>query len=133
MEKKIGKQTLIFENVNVIQGYTVAGPKEKAGHLGDTFDYCLADDKFGEKSFEKAECKMFKKAIDGVIEKANYSADDIDTMLGGDLLNQIVSVSFAMRAYKTSFLGLYNACGTFAESLLIGSCFIDGGYKRNVV
>ena len=133
MQKQIGKQTLSFSNVFVKDGFAVAGPKEKHGLLGDCFDFCLDDDKFGEKSFEKAECKMFKFAIDGVLNKAKIQPEQIDTMLGGDLLNQIVSVSFAMRAYNCSFLGLYNACGTFAESLLVGSCLVDGGYKNNVV
>ncbi|MBR2302816.1 MAG: stage V sporulation protein AD [Clostridia bacterium] len=133
MQKQMGKQTLVFNNVFVKEGFSVAGPKEKHGLLGDCFDFCLDDDKFGEKSFEKAECKMFKFAIDGVLNKANLQPDQIETMLGGDLLNQIVSVSFAMRAYNSSFLGLYNACGTFAESLLVGSCLIDGGYKNNIV
>ena len=114
MQKQMGKQTLVFNNVFVKEGFSVAGPKEKHGLLGDCFDFCLDDDKFGEKSFEKAECKMFKFAIDGVLNKSNLQPDQIETMLGGDLLNQIVSVSFAMRAYNSSFLGLYNACGTFA-------------------
>ena len=104
MQKRVGKQTFVFENAFVRQGFAVAGPKEKHGLLGDCFDFCLDDDKFGEKSFEKAECKMFKFAIDGVLNKANLQPDQIETMLGGDLLNQIVSVSFAMRAYNSSFL-----------------------------
>ena len=94
--------------------------QEKEGNLGKFFDMCLENDKFGEKSFEKAECKMFKTAIDGVLKKSETPPSDIDTVLGGDLLNQIVSASFAMREYDSSFLGLYNACGTFAESLLEG-------------
>lgn len=133
MNKKLGSQTLIFDNVNVKDGFALAGPKEQQGNLGNVFDMCLENDKFGEKSFEKAECKMFKTAIDGVLQKSNTSVEAIDSVLGGDLLNQIVSVSFAMRAYESSFFGLYNACGTFAESLLLGSCLIDGGYKDKVV
>ena len=133
MNKKLGSQTLIFDNVNVKEGFALAGPKEQQGNLGNVFDMCLENDKFGEKSFEKAECKMFKTAIDGVLQKSNTPAEAIDSVLGGDLLNQIVSVSFAMRAYESSFFGLYNACGTFAESLLLGSCLIDGGYKDKVV
>ena len=133
MTKKSGEQTFLFDNAFVKEGFAVAGPKEKQGNLGDCFDFCLEDDKFGEKSFEKAECKMFKYAIDGVLNKSKIPPNQIDTMLGGDLLNQIVSVSFAMRAYNSSFLGLYNACGTFAESLLLGSCLVDGKYKDNVI
>ena len=47
MQKQIGKQTLSFSNVFVKDGFAVAGPKEKHGLLGDCFDFCLDDDKFG--------------------------------------------------------------------------------------
>lgn len=133
MSKKVGKQTVRFDNVGIIEGYALAGPKEREGNLGQQFDLCLDNDKFGEKSFEKAECKMFKTAIDGVLTKSGMTSSQIDTMLGGDLLNQIISVSFAMREYESSFLGLYNACGTFAESLFVGACLVDGNFKDNVV
>mgnify|MGYP005800855941 FL=1 len=133
MSNTTGRQTMIFNNVYVKNGFSVVGPKEKEGNLGKFFDMCLENDKFGEKSFEKAECKMFKTAIDGVLKKSGTPPSDIDTVLGGDLLNQIVSASFAMREYDSSFLGLYNACGTFAESLLLGSCLIGGEFKHKVV
>ena len=72
MNKKLGEQTFLFENAYIHEGFAVAGPKEKQGNLGEIFDFCLDDDKFGEKSFEKAECKMFKYAIDGVLNKSKH-------------------------------------------------------------
>lgn len=126
------KRTLLFSNAHVLEGYTVAGPKENDGRYSGLFDLALENDMFGQKTFERAERKMFEHAIDGAIAKANLSANDIDAVMGGDLLNQIVSASFAARKQHAGFLGLYNACATFVESLLLGSSMLANGLE-NVV
>ena len=117
--------TIFFDKVYFNEGYSLVGPKEKQGRLGETFDFALENDKFGEKTFEKAERKMFIKAIEGLLNKSNVNKDELDVVLGGDLLNQIISVAFAMRDYHVPFLGLYNACGTYVESLICGSILVD--------
>lgn len=126
------KRTINFANSHIIDGYTVAGPKENDGRYKGFFDLALEDDMFGQKTFERAERKMFEHALDGVMAKANLSSRDIDAIIGGDLLNQIVSMSFAARKHHTGFVGLYNACATFVESLIIGSSMITNGLE-NVV
>lgn len=125
-------RTLSFKNVNILEGYTVAGPKENDGRYHGMFDLALQDDMFGQKTFERAERKMFEHCIDGAIAKANLVGRDIDALIGGDLLNQIVSVSFAARKQHVGFLGLYNACATFVESLIVGSAMLNNGLQ-NVV
>lgn len=126
------KRTLTFPNSYVIDGYTVAGPKENDGRYKGFFDLALEDDMFGQNTFERAERKMFEHAIDGVIGKANLTNSDVDALVGGDLLNQIISMSFSARKQHAGFLGLYNACATFAESLIVGSCLLNNGLE-NVV
>ena len=125
-------RSLTFSNANIVEGYTVAGPKENEGRYKGFFDLALADDMFGQNTFERAERKMFERAIDGVIAKANLVNADINGIVGGDLLNQIVSTSFAARKYNAGFLGLYNACATFVESLIVGATLVSCGYD-NVV
>lgn len=125
-------RTLSFANANIIDGYTIAGPKENEGRYKGFFDLALSDDMFGQNTFERAERKMFEHAIDGVIAKANLVNADINGIVGGDLLNQIVSTSFAARKYNSGFLGLYNACATFVESLIVGATLVSCGYE-NVV
>lgn len=126
------KRTLQFQKANVLDGFTVAGPKENDGRFRGTFDVALADDTFDQQTFERAERKMFECAIDGAMAKANLSACDVDAVLGGDLLNQIISASFAARRQHVGFLGLYNACATFVESLLLGASMLNNGLD-NVV
>ena len=126
------KRTLSFENSHILEGYTVAGPKENDGRYKGFFDHALEDDMFGQKTFERAERKMFEHAIDGAIAKANLTACDIDAVIAGDLLNQIVSASYAARKQHAGFVGIYNACATFVESLIIGSCMLNNGFENIV-
>ena len=126
------KRTLSFTNSHILEGYTVAGPKENDGRYRGFFDHTLKDDMFGQNTFERAERKMFEHAIDGAIAKANLVPSDIDAVIAGDLLNQIVSASYAARKQHAGFVGIYNACATFVESLIIGSCMINNGLE-NVV
>lgn len=125
-------RTISFLNSSILEGYSVVGPKENQGRFRGIFDLALQDDKFGQQTFERAERKMFEHAIDGVIAKSNLFANDIDAIIGGDLLNQIVSCAFASRKTHCGFLGLYNACATFVESLIVGSSMISNGLD-NVV
>ncbi len=128
-----GRQTIKFQKEAVITAnYGIAGPKEKEGALSDYFDYILEDDTFGEKSYEKAECKMHLHTIEKAIERANISESDIDAMLCGDLLNQIISSSFSARELDIPYLGIYTACSTFGAALALGSMLISGGFMSKV-
>ena len=130
---KIEQTIILKKQPKIIGSYTIVGPKEGKGNFGDYFDYVMKDDSFGEKTYEKAERKMLESAITGVIEKAKLLPKDVDIMIAGDLLNQIVSSSYAARAFQFPFLGVYGACSTMAESIAVGSVLVDGGYFDNVV
>jgi stage V sporulation protein AD len=132
--KRIGAQTVKLQNPPaIIATSTTAGPKEGEGPLRKYFDSILQDDYFGEKSWEAAETKMFRETIKRAIQNANITTEDINYLLGGDLLNQIISASFAARELQIPFLGLYGACSTMSESLSLGAMLIDGGYADYIV
>lgn len=135
MKNKMKNQTVFFKNnpPKIIGGYSIVGQKEGNGPLGSYFDYVLRDDMFGEKTFEHAERKMLEHAIFKAIDRANLKASDINLILSGDLLNQIITSSFAARHFDRPFIGLYGACSTMTESLAVGSCLIDGGFAKNIV
>jgi stage V sporulation protein AD len=88
---------------------------------------------FGESTYEKAECKMLTYAIQRAIENAGAKEEDVDMLISGDLLNQIISASFAARDFDFPFLGVYGACSTMAESLCLASMLVDGSYLRHAV
>ncbi len=128
------RQTIVFKNKPVISaGYSLVGPKEGEGVFGKYFDFVMDEDHFGEKTFEKAERKMVEHAILGAIKKSKVGADKIGMILAGDLLNQIISSSYAARQFSIPYLGLFGACSTMAESLAIGALLVDGKYFDNVV
>ena len=126
--------TIFFKNVPVISSYAaVCGSKESAGILGSYADVTLQDDMYGESTFEKAERKMLSTAISLCIEKSGCKENDVDLMLSGDLLNQIISASFAARSFKFPFIGVYSACSTMSESILLGAMMTDGKYCKRAV
>ena len=112
---------------------SVAGKKESEGPLADKFDETAADDYFGKETWEKAETELQTRCINHLLHKKGISAEDVDMFLGGDLTNQITSTAFTMRRFAMPFVGLYNACSTMAEAMLLGACMIDGGYASNAV
>jgi stage V sporulation protein AD len=133
-EKRLGKQTLRLSSPpSMISNASIVGPKEGQGPLAQYFDCVLKDDYYGEDSWEKAESKMLKEAVKDAIKGSGRSNANINFMFAGDLLNQIVSSSFAARDLKIPFIGLYGACSTMAESLCMGSLLIDGGFADAVV
>ena len=127
-------QTIYFNNKpKIIATGTIAGPKECAGVVGKCVDKALVDDTFGESTYEKAECKMLSYAIRRAIENAGLTEKDIDFLVSGDLLNQIISASFAARDFDFPFLGVYGACSTLAESYLVAASLINAGYYKKAV
>ena len=109
---------------------TVAGPKECAGVVGNCVDEALQDDLFGESTYEKAECKMLTAAVCWALKNAGVDEADVDVLILGDLLNQIISASFTARDFDCPFLGVYSACATLAEGYALAAMFVDGGYAR---
>ena len=130
----MGNQTIYFQKQpRIIATSTIAGPKECEGIIGRYVETALTDDMYGESTYEKAECKMLSHVIDGAITNAGLKRDEVDMLVSGDLLNQIISASFAARDFSVPFLGVYGACSTMAESLAVAATFIDGGYCKKVV
>ena len=130
----MANQTVYFKTKPKIIGvYSIAGPKEAESDFGRFIKETLTDDTFGESTFEKAECKMLSRAIDKAIKISGLNEKDINALLSGDLLNQIISASFAARDFEFPYIGLYNACSTFSEALALSAALIDGGYFHNTV
>ena len=131
--KKIGRQTVRFAAPPSIAGYgNAVGKKEGQGPLASYFDYTGQDDAFSEKSWEKAETAMQKKALGYALEKAGLQTEQLDYVFAGDLLNQCIATSYSLRAQQVPFFGLYGACSTMAESLSLGAMLLDGGFGSHI-
>ncbi len=133
-QRRIGKQTVQYANPpRIIASACVVGPKEGQGPLKDQFDIVLDDPLYGLDSYEQAECAVYQEACKRCMEKGHITSEGVQALLGGDLLNQIMAASLAARELSIPFLGLYGACSTMSESLLIGSMLVDGGYASPVL
>lgn len=126
--------TLFFEHPAGVRAWAaVGGKKEAEGPLGPCFDRTVGDDRFGCDTWEQGERAMLRDAASRALNKADLAAVDLAAMLGGDLLNQCVTTSFTARALGAPFLGLYNACATMAEALLLGAVLNDAGIRGPVL
>ena len=125
---------LNFRNVYVDNASTVCGPYEAKGPLSKNFDKKYTDDLYArEKSFEKAEIRLLEDSIKILLRKTKLTSKDIDLVIAGDLLNQIASSCYGALNLKSPFLGIYTACATSIEGMLIGSAFIDSGKVNNAL
>ena len=133
-ENRIGYQTVEYKNKPLIVASACAvGPREGQGPLGEKFDLVAQSSEFGQESYEQAEAALLREACRICLSKAGRGEKSIQAMLGGDLLNQIMASSLAARSLKIPFLGLYGACSTMSESLLVGGMLCDGGYASPIL
>lgn len=111
----------------------VGGFEESRGPLGKCFDLCDPSDKFGQDSFELAEGEMVREAINIALSKAGISHTALDMIIGGDLQNQCVASSISFSSFGVPFLGVYGACSTATESLLIGAAMLECGAAKTLL
>lgn len=130
---KRGRHSFLLEQPPVITAWaSVAGKKESEGPLGHTFDVISKDTYFGQKTWEQAERHMQQLALNTLMEKAGLQSSELDLVFSGDLLNQCIGSSFTLRNTDIPHLGLYGACSTMAESLLMASIAVGGGFADRI-
>ena len=128
MARRMGAGTIRLERASAIAAVAAVGSRlEQEGPLGAEFDRTVEDSSFGEKSWEKAETKMQQLAMELALQKGRTAPEQVDVVLGGDLLNQCIASAYAVRALGRPFLGLYGACSTMAESLTLAALLVEGG------
>ncbi len=125
---------IYYDNLpKIISTSTLCGKKEGSGNLAPYIDKIVNDEYYGEKSFELAERKMLVEALGLTLEKIKFDKKDVEVYIGGDLLDQIISSSFAAREFPFPFLGVYTACSTMGESMLLGAALVNAGYLKNAL
>ena len=133
-KSKQGRQSFRLDTPPVITAWaSIAGTKEVEGPLSHTFDIKCRDTYFGQKTWEQAEKHMQQLILNKLIHKAGICQEDIGLVFSGDLLNQCIGSSFSLRNTGIPHLGLYGACSTMAESLLMASMAVGGGFSDRVV
>ena len=125
--------TFKYKNVFINNTATVTGPYESNGPLGKYFDKSYNDFYFGTKTWEQAESKMITEAIDILLNKAEITKFDIDLFISGDLLNQLVPSNYAASNLQIPYFGIYNACATSVEGLIIAANMIENKQIKNCI
>lgn len=119
-----------FNNVYIKDWSSIAGPMESDSKLKN-IDIKMKDYYYDEKTFEQCEVKMQRTIMENILNKNNLRKEDINLLIGGDLLDQISATSYASLDTNISTLGIYSACATYTESLIIGALSLkDASIKR---
>ena len=118
------------EGAVIISSSSAVGGKEYEGPLGALFDFHDPTDTFGQKTFEKSEAEMQRLVLANAINRIGAKASDVDALFAGDLLNQCVSSAYGLLEYDIPYFGLYGACSTAAEGLMLASVFASRGIAR---
>jgi len=117
-------------DVTILSAASVVGKSEFDGPIGDVFDLHDRSDRFGKKTWEKAESEMQRLAFNVALSKVSLSERDVDAMFAGDLLNQCVGSSYGLLDFDIPYFGLYGACSTAVESLMLSSMMVNADYFR---
>lgn len=126
----------VFKLVNAVKVESfagVAGKKEGEGPLGQYFDKIVEDSHFGKDSWEKAESRFQLEAVSLAVQKAGITKEDIDIICSGDLINQCIGSTYGLRELEIPFLGIYGACSTMAEGLIISSLLTENNVANRAI
>jgi stage V sporulation protein AD len=125
--------TIKFNNVYINASSTITGPYEANGPLSKYFDRSYDDLYMGAKTWEQAEIKMLGDSIDVLLKKAKLLKSDIDLFISGDLLNQLVSSNYTASYLKIPYLGIYGACSSSTEGIILGSSLLSNNQIANCI
>jgi stage V sporulation protein AD len=129
-----GHQSWVFENTPVIiSSAAIVGPEEGAGPLNKDFDIVHGDSTIQEKTWEKAEKMLMEEAAKLAMHKAGITGGQVQLYIGGDLMNQIISNTFAARTLAMPYLGIFGACSTSMEGLALAAQLVDAGSAKIVM
>ncbi len=121
------EQEAIQLEAEVFSGAAVVGKKEGDGPLGTLFDRVDPTDRFGASSWEAAESAMQKEALSLTLSKGGLCDGEVGALFAGDLLNQCVGSAYGLVDFEIPYFGLYGACSTSAEGLMLASVLVTHG------
>ena len=126
--KQLERGVFVFDSPPSINAFSaVVGKKEGEGPLSSYFDHIFTDTKLGQNTWEQAESRLQTEAVTRTLKKANCAPEDVSLLFAGDLLNQCIGSTYGLRDLGIPLFGLYGACSTMAESLVLASLMTASG------
>ena len=110
----------------------VGGRAEGEGPLGGCFAYIDPSDRFGMDTWEQSEAESQALALNFALAAKEAGRIAPEAVIAGDLLNQCASSSYGLMNSGLPFLGVFGACSTSAEGLLIASLLLETGLYRRL-
>ncbi|MBR6727073.1 MAG: stage V sporulation protein AD [Clostridia bacterium] len=111
----------------ILAAASVVGKTEKNGPIGQCFDLHSSDDRFGQRTWEKAEAEMQRLALNTALAKGECDQRELDAIFSGDLLNQCIGAAYGLKDFSVPYFGLYGACSTAAEGLALAAMLVSSG------
>ncbi|MCI8556600.1 MAG: stage V sporulation protein AD [Lachnospiraceae bacterium] len=134
MDTIVGKQSIQFQKAPyIVSAASVVGKKEGEGPLGSQFDEIEQDPMVGQNTWEEAESALQKRAAALAMEKMPAGLSAVRYLFSGDLLGQLIATSFGVMDLKLPLFGLYGACSTIGEALMLAAMTVQGGYSETVL
>ena len=117
--------TINFDNVYIREKYSFLGSDKYIPIVLNNVDEFVNDYYLKKKTIELAEIEYQRKVINGLLEKTHLSKSDISLLVSGDLQNQILASTIAASNSDISMLGIYSACASFVEGVIIGGMYLN--------
>lgn len=127
------KEMLYFDSAAIISTASVVGKCEREGPLGECFDLSDTSDKFGKKTWEQAESEMQRLAFNTALAKLRAEERSIDAIFAGDLQNQCVGSSYGLIDFDIPYFGIYGACSSAAEGIMLAAATVSAGYFKTAM
>lgn len=116
----------------ILSSASVVGKKESNGPLSEYFDFHDASDRFGQKTFEQAESEMQRLSLNLALAKIKMPHTALEAVFAGDLANQCTGSSYGLSDFGIPYFGLYGACSTAAEGLILAGMTVNAGIYESV-
>ena len=116
--------TIKFDNIYIKDRVVGGGPFIKDGPISKYLDFNYDDFLDGEKSYEDCEIKELERVVNIIKERNN-----IDLVISSDLSNQLMISNVVNKRIGLPYLGLYNACASFNEEILVAARLLK---NRNI-
>lgn len=129
-----GAGTIQFkEQPCIVSTGVVVGPQEKVSTFVDSFDEVLSTENEKNETYEQAASRYIEKACKLAVQKGHEKLENIDVFIGGDLVNQLSPTNFAASKLSLPFLGVFSACASSMESVILGSLLLETGQAKSIL
>lgn len=125
--------TIKFNDIYLKEVSAVAGKDEKEGAYGNLYDITYDDYYIGQDTFEQAEMKMIDDSVNKALEKANITIENIDVIVGADLLNQVTAHAYSSVKTNKPYIGVYSACASLCEEFIVAGSILTSSKCKNVL